>query len=572
MKTPQRKKRNTAQKKFKKAKKLKSLKNRDFYYSDDAEAKPSWQKSKIINDSNSDLHKMTNKNQLSQIKQEEEKISHEEKNPRSFISLKGTVCERTLRAIKEMGFETMTDIQAKAIPKLLKGFDLRGTAKTGSGKTLAFLIPVVELLVKQNFKPSYGTGSIIVSPTRELSMQIIKVLEDLLKYHNLTFGLLIGGNDKKEDVKQLSKGINIIVSTPGRLLDHLQNTPVFVYKKLRCLVLDEADRILDVGFEEELKQIIKLLPKNRQNMLFSATKNEKISEIANLTLKKNMVDIDVDSDKVQATAEGLTQTYIVCPMEKKFLVLCNFLKRCTKKKVMVFFNSCLAVKFYGQLLNNIGIQAKSIHGRHEQEKRTSTFNNFSEATSGILMCTDVVARGLDFPAVDWIVQYDPPDDPKNYIHRVGRTARAGGEGDALLFLCENEIGFIDYLKNCKISVDEMEIEWSKIANIQSELENRVRNSVFLLKSARRAFLSYVRAYEFHSLKDIFDITKLDLDKVSKCFLLPNVPRVTINKELSDHPKNRRKNEFGPKSKKNFRFKNNKSNKSKNNKSKFKSNL
>ncbi|KAB7504128.1 ATP-dependent RNA helicase HAS1, partial [Armadillidium nasatum] len=521
MKTPQRKKRNTAQKKFKKAKKLKSLKNRDFFYSDNTEAKPSWQKSEIINESNSDLHKMTNKYQLSQIKQEEEKISHElkEKNPRSFMSLKGTVCERTLRAIKEMGYETMTDIQAKAIPKLLKGFDLRGTAKTGSGKTLAFLIPVVELLVKQNFKSFYGTGSIIVSPTRELSMQIVKVLE----------------------------GINIIVSTPGRLLDHLQNTPVFVYKKLRCLVLDEADRILDVGFEEELRQIIKLLPKNRKNMLFSATKTEKINEIAKLTLKKNMVDIDVDSDKVQATAEGLTQTYIVCPMEKKFLVLCNFLKRCTKKKVMVFFNSCLAVKFYGQLLNNIGIQAKSIHGRHEQEKRTDLlFNNFSEATSGILMCTDVVARGLDFPAVDWIVQYDPPDDPKNYIHRVGRTARAGGEGDALLFLCENEIGFIDYLKNCKISVDEMEIEWSKIANIQSELENRVRNSVFLLKCARRAFLSYVRAYEFHSLKDIFDITKLDLDKVSKCFLLPNVPRVTINKGLSDHQKNRRKNEFGPK--------------------------
>ena len=179
---------------------------------------------------------------------------------REFSTLKDKVSEMTLKAIEEMGFSTMTEIQSKTIDHLLDGKDLMGAAKTGSGKTLAFLVPVVELMYKLKFMPRNGTGAIIISPTRELSMQTFGVLQELLKHHHHTYGLIIGGSNRKEESKKLSKGINILVATPGRLLDHLQNTSDFLFKNLQCLIIDEADAILNIGFEEEMKQILKILP------------------------------------------------------------------------------------------------------------------------------------------------------------------------------------------------------------------------------------------------------------------------------------------------------------------------
>lgn len=190
----------------------------------------------------------------------EEMSENSAKEDRSFTSLKGIVCEPTLKAIEEMGFTTMTEIQAKSLPPLLLGRDLIGAAKTGSGKTLAFLIPAVELIYKLRFMPRNGTGVIIISPTRELSMQTFGVLKELMNHHHHTYGLVMGGANRQNENEKLSKGVNILVATPGRLLDHLQNTPDFLYKNLQCLIIDEVDRILEIGFEEELKQIINLLP------------------------------------------------------------------------------------------------------------------------------------------------------------------------------------------------------------------------------------------------------------------------------------------------------------------------
>lgn len=180
---------------------------------------------------------------------------------KSFSSLKGHVSANTLKGIEDMGFTQMTDIQAKTIPHLLEGKDLVGAAKTGSGKTLAFLIPAVELIDKLRFLPRNGTGVVIISPTRELSMQTFGVLRELLKHHvSYTYGLIMGGANRATEAQKLEKGINILVATPGRLLDHLQNTSNFMVKNLQCLIIDEADRILDVGFEEEMKKIIRLMP------------------------------------------------------------------------------------------------------------------------------------------------------------------------------------------------------------------------------------------------------------------------------------------------------------------------
>ncbi|XP_035769268.1 ATP-dependent RNA helicase DDX18 [Neolamprologus brichardi] len=250
--------------------------------------------------------------------------------------------------------------------------------------------------------------------------------------------------------QKLANGVNIVVATPGRLLDHLQNTSGFMYKNLQCLIIDEADRILEVGFEEELKQIIKLLPKRRQTMLFSATQTRKVEDLARISLKKEPLYVGVDDNKDKATVDGLEQGYVVCPSEKRFLLLFTFLKKNRKKKLMVFFSSCMSVKFHYELLNYIDLPVMAIHGKQKQTKRTTTFFQFCNADSGILLCTDVAARGLDIPEVDWIVQYDPPDDPKEYIHRVGRTARGiDGRGHALLILRPEELGFLRFLKQAK---------------------------------------------------------------------------------------------------------------------------
>uniref|UniRef100_A0A1B6E4Q7 ATP-dependent RNA helicase n=1 Tax=Clastoptera arizonana TaxID=38151 RepID=A0A1B6E4Q7_9HEMI len=436
----------------------------------------------------------------------------------SFTSLEGKVCENTLKAIEEMGFTKMTEIQAKAIPPLLEGRDLVGSAKTGSGKTLAFLIPALELINKLKFMPRNGVGCIILSPTRELSMQTFGVLKELMTYHHHTYGLIMGGANRQTEAQKLSKGINIIVATPGRLLDHLQNTPDFLYKNLQCLVIDEADRILEIGFEEDMKQIINLLPKRRQTMLFSATTTSKTEALTRLALKKEPVYVGVDDSKEMATVEGLEQGYVVCPSEKRFLLLFTFLKKNRKKKVMVFFSSCMSVKFHHELLNYIDLPVMCIHGKQKQNKRTTTFFQFCNAESGILLCTDVAARGLDIPAVDWIVQYDPPDDPKEYIHRVGRTARGeGGRGHALLILRPEELGFLRYLKQSKVPLNEFEFSWNKIADIQLQLEKLMGKNYFLNMSGKEAFKAYVRAYDSHHLKTIFDVETLDLAKVARSF-------------------------------------------------------
>jgi len=463
----------------------------------------------------------------------------------SFKSLSPLVSEATLQGCEDMGFTHMTEIQKQTIPHLLEGRDLVGAAKTGSGKTLSFLIPAVELVYKLKFMPRNGTGVIIISPTRELSMQTFGVLRELLKHHYHTYGLIMGGANRNSEAQKLAKGINILVSTPGRLLDHLQNTKDFLYKNLQCLIIDEADRILDVGFEEEMKKIIRLLPKKRQTMLFSATTTKKTEDLVAVALKKEPIYIGIEEKNKgnMATVAGLEQGYVVTPSEKRFLLLFTFLKKNRNKKVMVFFSSCMAVKFYNELLNYIDLPVMCIHGKQKQTKRTTTFFQYCGADSGILLCTDVAARGLDIPDVDWIVQYDPPDDPKEYIHRVGRTARGeGGKGHALMILRPEELGFLRYLKQANVPLNEFEFSWSKVSNIQPQLEKLISKNYFLNISAKEAYKAYVRAYESHSLKHIYDVHNLCLKSVGNSFGFVVPPHIDIG--VSGSKKARPRNKEG----------------------------
>jgi ATP-dependent RNA helicase DDX18/HAS1 len=439
--------------------------------------------------------------------------------------------DKTKSALAALGFNKMTQIQAKSIPDSLAGKDIVGAAKTGSGKTLAFLVPIVELLTTVQFTRKQGTGAIVISPTRELSLQIYGVLRDIIEHANYpqTHGLIMGGANRKAEADKLVKGVNIIVATPGRLLDHLANTRGFHYQNLRMLVIDEADRILEQGFEEDMHQIIKLTPKDRQTMLFSATQTRKVEDLARLSIQGTPSYVGVHDDDDAATVAGLQQGYVICPSEKRFLLLYTFLKKNKNKKIMVFFSSCNSVQFHTELLNYIDIEVSGIHGKQKQQKRTTTFFTFCKQKTGILCCTDVAARGLDIPAVDWIVQYDPPDDPKEYIHRVGRTARGTTTvGRALLFLLPEETAFLKYLRLAKVTLNEYDFPQNKIANISSQLTMLIEKNFYLNKSARDAYRSYLLSYASHQHKDIFKVLELDLQGVGKAFGFTVPPRVDLN--------------------------------------------
>lgn len=435
----------------------------------------------------------------------------------------------TLQSIESMGFKTMTEVQARTIPPLLAGKDVLGAARTGSGKTMAFLVPAVEMLSTLRFKPANGTGVVIISPTRELALQILGVVKDLMANHSQTFGIVMGGANRKAEADKLVKGVNLLVATPGRLLDHLQNTKGFVFKNLKALVIDEADRILEVGFEEEMKQIIKILPnENRQTMLFSATQTTKVTDLARISLRAGPLYINVDQAKDTSTAEFLEQGYVVCDSDQRFLLLFTFLKRNLKKKVIVFFSSCNSVKYHAELLNYIDVPVLDLHGKQKQQKRTNTFFEFCNAPTGILLCTDVAARGLDIPKVDWIIQFDPPDDPRDYIHRVGRTARAGKAGKSLLFLLPSELGFLRFLKVAKVPLNEYQFPQRKVADVQRQLESLISKNHYLNTSARDGYRSYLQAYASYSLKKIFDVNRLDLAKVGRAFGFAVPPKVNIS--------------------------------------------
>ncbi|CAE6261613.1 unnamed protein product [Arabidopsis arenosa] len=455
----------------------------------------------------------------------------------TFESL--SLSDNTYKSIKEMGFARMTQIQAKAIPPLMMGKDVLGAARTGSGKTLAFLIPAAELLYHVRFTPRNGTGVIVICPTRELAIQSYGVAKELLKYHSQTVGKVIGGENRKKEAEILAKGVNLLVATPGRLLDHLENTNGFVFKNLKLLVMDEADRILEQNFEEDLKKIIKLLPKTRQTSLFSATQSAKVEDLARVSLA-SPVYIDVDEGRKTVTNEGLEQGYCVVPSGMRLLFLLTFLKRFHgKKKIMVFFSTCKSTKFHAELFRYIKLDCLEIRGGIDQSKRTSTLFQFIKAETGILLCTNVAARGLDFPHVDWIVQYDPPDNPTEYIHRVGRTARGeGAKGKALLVLTPEELQFIQYLKAAKIPVEEHEFEEGKLLDVKSFLEDLISKNYALNESAKEAYKTYISGYDSHSMKDVFNVHRLDLKEVAASFGFSDPPKVALKTDRGGYKSKR----------------------------------
>lgn len=406
----------------------------------------------------------------------------------------------TLNTVLNMS--SMTSVQKQSIPALLEGRDALVRSQTGSGKTLAYCIPVVQSLQAMKVKIQRGDGpyALVLVPTRELALQSFDTVQKLLKpFTWIVPGVLMGGEKRKSEKARIRKGINILISTPGRLVDHIKSTKNIQFNRLRWLILDEADRILDMGFEKAITVILNALDAEcpqRQNVLLSATLSEAVTRLADISLhdpvsisvmdesigSSSSLDED-DSDDSSSQSEdeldgfvmpqGLEQHVALVPSKLHLVCLAAFiLQKCrfeSDQKMIVFFSTCELVEFHYTLFIQTllgGSEAPAsprltflrLHGGLEQEERTAVFQEFSRSRSGVLFCTDVAARGLDLPLVTWIVQYNAPSSAAEYVHRVGRTARIGCRGSSLLILAPSEAEYVSSLAAHRINLSEMKMD------------------------------------------------------------------------------------------------------------------
>ncbi|KAI9208340.1 P-loop containing nucleoside triphosphate hydrolase protein [Polychytrium aggregatum] len=439
--------------------------------------------------------------------------------------------KRTLQGLAKASFTEPTEIQKKSLPLTLAGRDLLGAAKTGSGKTLAFVIPLLERLYRARWSSMDGVGALIISPTRELAMQIFEVLRKAGQFHNFSAGLLIGGKDLKQEQDRVNR-MNILVCTPGRLLQHMDQTPNFGCDNLQMLVLDEADRILDFGFEKTLNAIVENLPKDRQTLLFSATQTKSVRDLARLSLKDPEY-VAVHEAETASTPSKLVQKYLVCELPQKLDVLFSFLRTHVKSKILVFVSSCKQVRFIHETFCKMqpGLPLMCLHGKQKQPKRMAIFEQFCRKQTACLFATDIAARGLDFPAVDWVIQLDCPEDSDTYIHRVGRTARYNAAGQALLVLLPSEEQeMIAELQRKKVPVDKIRVNPSKTTSVRKQLASYCSQDPEIKYLAQKAFISYMRSVYLQKNKLVFDVHALPSEEFAASLGLPGAPNIKFVKK------------------------------------------
>ncbi|CAI5061286.1 ANL_HP_G0153780.mRNA.1.CDS.1 [Saccharomyces cerevisiae] len=444
------------------------------------------------------------------------------------------ISDPTLKGLRESSFIKLTEIQADSIPVSLQGHDVLAAAKTGSGKTLAFLVPVIEKLYREKWTEFDGLGALIISPTRELAMQIYEVLTKIGSHTSFSAGLVIGGKDVKFELERISR-INILIGTPGRILQHLDQAVGLNTSNLQMLVLDEADRCLDMGFKKTLDAIVSTLSPSRQTLLFSATQSQSVADLARLSLTdyKTVGTHDVmdgSVNKEASTPETLQQFYIEVPLADKLDILFSFIKSHLKCKMIVFLSSSKQVHFVYETFRKMqpGISLMHLHGRQKQRARTETLDKFNRAQQVCLFATDVVARGIDFPAVDWVVQVDCPEDVDTYIHRVGRCARYGKKGKSLIMLTPQEQeAFLKRLNARKIEPGKLNIKQSKKKSIKPQLQSLLFKDPELKYLGQKAFISYVRSIYVQKDKQVFKFDELPTEEFAYSLGLPGAPKIKM---------------------------------------------
>ncbi|KAL3503747.1 hypothetical protein ACH5RR_038196 [Cinchona calisaya] len=357
---------------------------------------------------------------------EEEEV----KEKKSFEEL--GVCSQLVEACENLGWKEPTKIQIEAVPHALQGNDLIGLAQTGSGKTGAFAIPILQALLQA----PQAFFACVLSPTRELAIQISEQFEALGSGIGVKCAVIVGGVAQTDQSIALAKRPHIVVATPGRLVDHLSNTKGFSLRMLKYLVLDEADRLLNEDFEKSLDEILNVIPRERKTYLFSATMTKKVKKLQRACLRNP---VKIEAATKYSTVDTLKQQYLFMPAKYKECYLVYILTEMSGSTSMVFTRTCDATGLLALMLRNLGLRAIPISGHMTQAKRLGALNKFKAGECNILICTDVASRGLDIPSVDMVINYDIPTNSKDYIHRVGRTARAGRSGVAISLVNQYEL-------------------------------------------------------------------------------------------------------------------------------------
>ena len=374
------------------------------------------------------------------------------------------LCEPLLRSLKAAGYQEATPIQQKAVPKLLTGRDLIGCAQTGTGKTAAFALPTLQRLMTS--RPQTGASrrrqrsgrravrALILTPTRELAAQVGDSLATYGKHTNVRHTVIYGGVRQGAQVRALQAGIDVLVATPGRLLDLIEQGFIDL-AAVEVLILDEADQMLDMGFIHDLRKIVARVPEHRQTLMFSATMPEQIRELAKQWLRRPF---EVKVTPVASTPERVSQTVCFVDRQQKPAILTQFLQETRRSRTLVFARTKRGADKIARGLRRDGIRAVSIHGDKSQSKRRAAMREFNSEQPPVLVATDLAARGLDFLDVSHVINYDMPDVPETYVHRIGRTARAGAPGRAVSF-CERDerqcLRMIEQLTGQAVSVEQL---------------------------------------------------------------------------------------------------------------------
>lgn len=343
--------------------------------------------------------------------------------------------EPIARAVKEKGYTKPSPIQSKAIPAVLEGRDLMASAQTGTGKTAAFVLPLLHQLAEGSRPQKKSVKALIVTPTRELAAQIQANIEEYSRYLRLSHTVVFGGVNIRQQIKKLEKGVDILVATPGRLLD-LQSQEAVRLDAVDTLVLDEADRMLDMGFIHDIKRIQKLLPKKKQSLLFSATFSPEIRQLAKAMLHNPL---EVDVAPRNTTVETVKQRIHPVDKKRKAALLTHLIQENHWHQVLVFCRTKRGANVLVQHLEKSDIRAAAIHGNKSQSSRTRALTNFKQGKIDVMVATDIAARGIDISELPHVVNYDLPNVPEDYVHRIGRTGRAGNSGEAVSLVCADEI-------------------------------------------------------------------------------------------------------------------------------------
>ncbi|MES2806868.1 MAG: DEAD/DEAH box helicase [Bacteroidota bacterium] len=354
----------------------------------------------------------------------------------SFNSL--GLSDALLKAISKKGYTTPSPIQQKAIPPVLEGKDVLASAQTGTGKTAGFTLPILQLLSQGKHLSHRPVRALILTPTRELAAQILANIKEYSEFLDLRSAVIFGGVNQKPQVAQLRQGVDILVATPGRLID-LQNQGLISLAKVEILVLDEADRMLDMGFLRDIERILKVLPTKRQNLLFSATFSKDIKKLA-MGILHNPVHVEATPENT--TVDAIIQKVYPVAKEKKTELIIKLITEGNWKQILVFTRTKQGANKLTESMISAGIKAAAIHGNKGQGARTKALAGFKDGSLTALVATDIAARGLDIPLLPHVVNFELPNIPEDYVHRIGRTGRAGASGEAISLFSPDETVFL----------------------------------------------------------------------------------------------------------------------------------